>query len=261
MSLIGEKRKQKILELLHTRGSVKTAELVETLSVSSETIRRYLEELENRNKLRRVYGGAVQLNFGREEPSHFRREVLHAEAKKRIGQAAARLVRDHDVIALDDGTTTLQIIPHLHSKRDLVVITASVPHLSSLIHQQNRGDFSGEIYFLGGRVHSKHFRVTGLLTERMMENFYADKAFISVDGILIDRGITSYETERALLTQRFIARAGQNIVVSDRSKLGVGNFFKIADVQDVDSIICDAPAPESWLEKLQSMETEWIQAE
>lgn len=79
MSLIGEERKQFILQLLNSRGKVRTNELVEKLQVSAESIRRYLEELEAENKLKRVYGGAIKLNIDRVEPSLLTREVLHAD--------------------------------------------------------------------------------------------------------------------------------------------------------------------------------------
>ncbi|MDL0296895.1 DeoR family transcriptional regulator, partial [Clostridioides difficile] len=47
MSLNSIDRKKEILKLLDSKGKVNTKELVKRLEVSSETIRRYLEELEN----------------------------------------------------------------------------------------------------------------------------------------------------------------------------------------------------------------------
>lgn len=242
-------------------GTVKTSELVQEFSVSSETIRRYLEELECDNKLRRVYGGAVKVSAGLEEPSFVKREVLYAEEKKRIGRAAAAMVRDHDVIVLDDGTTTLQLIPFLEDKKNLVLITASVPILSSLLQYGNQNRLSGDIYFLGGKINLKHLRIAGVLAEEMMENFCPNKAFIAVDGILVDKGITSFDDDRALLARRFIAQSEQTIVLTDHSKLGVGNFFRIADFQDIDRIICDQPAPKEWKKTLEASGVKWFVAD
>lgn len=69
MSLVGEERKSIILDLINTKGQTKTVDLVKRFKVSSETIRRYMEELEADNKLKRVYGGAVKINMAGEEPS------------------------------------------------------------------------------------------------------------------------------------------------------------------------------------------------
>lgn len=184
MSLIGEKRKQFILNQLNAKGHVKTFELVAELGVSSETVRRYLEELESENRLKRKYGGAIKINLGAEEPSYLKREVLHAEEKRRIGQAAAALVEDNDIIFIDDGTTPLQMIAYLTNKTHLTVLTMSMPALHALVEYQNKGLFTGDIYFIGGKVNVKHSRVSGSIAEKMASLFHVDKAFVSIDGIV-----------------------------------------------------------------------------
>ncbi|QJD81760.1 DeoR/GlpR family DNA-binding transcription regulator [Cohnella herbarum] len=260
MSLIGEERKDYILQQLNLEGKVKTYDLVEKLKVSSETIRRYLEELEEDNKLKRVYGGAIKINIAREEPSYFKREVLHAEEKRRIGRAAASLVEDNDVVFIDDGTTTLQMIDYLLNKKNLTVLTMSVAGLYMLIDYNNRGLFNGDIYFIGGKIDSPQSRSTGTLAEQMVESFYADKAFISIDGLMIDKGVTSFDAQRGQLARKLIGHSKQSIIVTDQSKFGQLQFFKIADLQEIDLIISDVAAPKEWLSALQDKEVTWIEA-
>ncbi|GGI44425.1 DeoR family transcriptional regulator [Paenibacillus marchantiophytorum] len=260
MSLIGEERKDYILNQLNLEGKVKTNDLVDTLNVSSETIRRYLEELEEENKLKRVYGGAVKINLSREEPSHLKREVLHAEAKRKIGRAAATLVEDNDVIFIDDGTTTLHMIDYLLNKKNLTVLTISIPVLYLLIDYKNKELFSGEIYFLGGKVNAVHSRVAGSLAEQMVEHFYADKAFLSVDGMMLDRGITGFDESKGRMTQQFMRHAKQNIALSDQSKFGSVQFYKIADLKVLDIIVSDVPAPKEWEAHLADKNVTWITA-
>ncbi len=158
MSLVGEERKDVILNTLNLEGKVKTFELVEKLKVSSETVRRYLEELEAENKLKRVYGGAVKINLAREEPPHLKREELYADEKKRIGRAAASLVEDNDVIFIDDGTTTQQMIHFLLNKKNITVLAFSAPALYLLIDYKNKELFSGDVYFIGGKVNASQAR-------------------------------------------------------------------------------------------------------
>jgi len=260
MSLIGEERKEIILHLLNYAGKVRTNELVEKLQVSSETIRRYLEELEHRQKLKRVYGGAIKINYDREEPSHFKREVLHAEEKKRIARTAASLVQNNDVIVLDDGTTTLHMIGYLENKKNLTVITNSVPALSLFVDYCNKGSLSGDIFFLGGRIQSKHSRTSGLLSEKMFEHFHVDKSFISIDGIVLQQGITSYDSDKALLARKFIEQSNETIVMSDHSKIGMSNFYKIADIKEVDIIVSDTAIPSDWEAELEMADIKWIVA-
>ncbi|MGE5704167.1 MAG: DeoR/GlpR family DNA-binding transcription regulator [Clostridia bacterium] len=261
MSLVGEERKEYILEQLHTAGKVRTNDLVEKLQVSSETIRRYLEELEYENKCKRVYGGAVKINLDREEPSLFTREILYAEEKKRIGRVAASLVQNGDIIVIDDGTTSLQMIHFLGNKKNLTIITNSVTALTLLVDSVNKGLLDCEIYFIGGKVQPKHFRITGSVAQDMLENFYVDKAFVSIDGIVLNKGITSFDAERALMVRKFIDHAKQSIVLTDHSKLGSSNLYKIADLKEIDIVISDVPAPKDWVAQLDAKDIEWLVGE
>jgi DeoR family fructose operon transcriptional repressor len=261
MSLVGEERKDIIINMLNYAGKVRTNELVEKLQVSSETIRRYLEELENEKMLKRVYGGAIKINYDREEPSHLTREVSRADEKKKIGRTAASLVQDNDVLVIDDGTTTMHMLPFLINRKNLKLITISVPALNLLMEYQNKDLFNGEIYFVGGKVQSKHFRSVGTLAEKMMQSFFVDKSFISIDGILAHQGISSYDAEKAMLAKRFIENSKENIVLTDHSKIGISTFYKVADLREVDIVVSDMAAPKDWTDELEAKGVNWIVAQ
>ncbi|WP_211747726.1 DeoR/GlpR family DNA-binding transcription regulator [Paenibacillus sp. Marseille-Q4541] len=261
MSLAGEERKQSILQMLQWKGKVRTPELVQELEVSSETIRRYLEELESENKLKRVYGGAVKINVEREEPSYGKREVLQAEEKQRIGRTAASLIEDHDVVVIDEGTTTLQMIDSLVLKKNITVLVSSIYTLNLLITYKNKGIFDGDIILIGGRINTKHYRASGSLAVEFMSGFHVDKAFVVADGIEIDAGITSYEDERGLLARTFIKQAKQTIVLADHTKIGTRHFHKFADFREIDIIVSDVPPPSAWKSKLTDRDVHWLLAE
>lgn len=260
MSLIGEQRKAFILNQLNAKGQVKTFELVQELGVSAEMVRRYLEELESEQQLKRKYGGAIKLNLGAEEPSYLKREVLNAEEKRRIGQAAATLVEDNDIIFIDDGTTPLQMIAYLTGKENLTVLTMSMPALHAMVEYQNKGIFSGEIYFIGGKVNAKHARVTGSIAEKMMSLFHVDKAFISIDGIVLDSGITAFDAERGQLAAKVMEHAKTTIVMTDSTKIGQVRLYKMADWRTIDIVICDAGIPSGWEHTLEKNGVTWIEA-
>jgi DeoR family fructose operon transcriptional repressor len=261
LSLVGEERKSIILEKLNSEGQVKTFDLVKKLNVSSETIRRYLEELEDENRLKRVYGGAVKINLSGEEPSYLKRKVLHAEEKRLIGKAAATLVEDNDVIFIDDGTTPQQMIHFLMNKHNLTVLTMSIPALHLLIEYKNKELFSGEIYLIGGKVNATHSRVTGSIAEKIAGLFHADKAFISIDGIVLNKGITSFDAERGQLASKVIENSKQTIIMTDSSKIGLTQMYRIAEWRDVDIVICNTAMPKDWRETLDERGVEWIVAE
>jgi len=260
MSLSALERKEYIVNKIHLEGKIRSDELVDTLQVSFETVRRTLEELEKENKLKRVYGGAVKLTLGRMEPGVALREHLFAPEKEKIGRACAGLVQDYDVIFIDDGTTTLQMIHYLTNVKQLKVITNALPALQLLQQYKNRGMLDAEILLLGGVVNTEQDRVTGVLAEQMLEYFQANKAFISIDGIQLKKGITGYDAERGSLMRKFIERSEQTIIVTDHSKIGEVKMYKIADLREVDIVICDIDLPEAWAKTLEEYDTSWIRA-
>lgn len=259
MSLIGEERKRIILDLLHGKGNVTTAELVRLLDVSKESVRRYLDELESEGLLKKVYGGAIKLSEGGGEMPHLERMALHREEKDRIGRCAAGIVEDGEVLFLDEGTTPLCIIPYLH-QRELTVLTNSFPAVSSLIERYNQGQFDGRVVFLGGEVHAKHARCTGLMTIEWLERYYIDKAFISVDGLDPYSGLTSIDYGKAEISRKAIAHATEPIAVADHSKLGQRYPYKVYGLRGISRIVCNQPPPAEWNLSLERHEIRWLTA-
>ena len=256
MSLLSEERKMKIIELVEDEGKVKVNRLAKDFNVSTETIRRDLEELEDERKLKKVYGGAVKLKSPLNEMSMFEREILNIEEKKRIGTKAASFIKAGEIIFIDEGSTTLQMIPSLKNVSDVTIITNSFPLVIKLMEYDSKQQFKGNIIFLGGHVNSKHFRSSGSLTEKMAKEFYVDKAFIAIDGIHPDSGITSFDVHKCLLSKIFINNAIEVFALADHSKLEVKANYQIEILKRIDYIISDVPIPEN----MNIPKTKWIQS-
>lgn len=246
MSLLAEERKKRIIDLIEDHGQVKVSNLAKEFNVSMETVRRYLEELENEKKLKKVYGGAVKVESRIIEPSMFEREIVRIEEKKRIGRRAASLIKEGEVIFIDEGSTTLQMVSSLKDLSDVTVITNSFPVTTMLMDYENKQLFKGEIIFLGGYVRSKHFRSSGSLAENMAKEFYVDKAFIAIDGVHPESGITSFDLEKCLLSKIFIHNANETIVLVDHSKIDVKANYKIESLKLIDYILSDTQMPQNW---------------
>ncbi|MEK3721497.1 DeoR/GlpR family DNA-binding transcription regulator [Paenibacillus sp. FSL H8-0034] len=257
MSLIGEERKRTIIELLDNNGEVTTAELVSLLQVSKETIRRYLDDLEAQGKLRKIYGGAVKRSYAQEEPPYLDRVTLYQKQKTQIGRLSAGLVKDGDVLFLDEGTTSLSIVPYLN-QHDLTIITHSFPISTLLIERSNRHTFKGRVLFLGGEISVKQARCSGSITETMLSHYYVDKAFISVDGLHPEAGITSMDEGKALISRKAIQQTNDVIVISDSSKLGQRFPYKISDSEHISRIVCDLEPPEEWETVLKQQTIKWL---
>src|SRR4051794_23294859 len=111
--LIAE-RQSLLRELLAQRGISDLDSLATELKVSSSTVRRDIEQLEQEGLVRRTHGGVVWTgervtspNTPSSLPYAFdQRMNYQVDAKRRIARAARRLVHANDTILLDGGTTT-----------------------------------------------------------------------------------------------------------------------------------------------------------
>lgn len=260
MSLIGEERKKFILNKLNDEGEVKVKALAEELNVSTESIRQYLNKMESENKLKKVYGGAVKTSYNHLEPSLDTRENVNIEEKQRIGKAACSLIHDYDVIIIDEGSTTLQIIDHLTEFEGITVITNSVAALTTLIDYEIKSMFHGDIIFLGGSIDSKNYRATGRIAEEFIENFFVDHAFLATEGISKTHGLTSYSSDRAILSKKFMESAEKTTVLADHTKFNHRMYYKIMDLKGIDYIISDAPPPDDWNVYIYEQDINWIVA-
>ena len=110
--MLTAERRQAILDRLTNDGKVVASELVLTLGVSEDTVRRDLKELDSQGLLRRVHGGALPpppiVN-----PRFAERRKVDPAGKAAIGAAAAGLVKPGDVVLMSGGTTVLEFAHRL----------------------------------------------------------------------------------------------------------------------------------------------------
>lgn len=257
LSLASEARKETIMNLLNEKGRVIAGELSALFEVSTETIRRDLDELERESKLKKVYGGAVKFK-PEPEPALFEREAVNVEAKRKIGALSAALVEDNDVIIVDEGSTALQIIHCLEGKRNVTILTNFIPALMAIIEFQKRGTFDGKLVFIGGEVSAQHLRVAGPIAEKVLEDFYVNKAFVSVDGVSLKYGITSYDYEKSAFTRQMVRHSEVAIVVADFSKIDKRTVAKITDLAEIQQIVSDREPPAEWKPALDKMGITWV---
>ncbi len=121
---MSEHRYQEILTRLRDNGRVSVTPLAQLLSVSEETIRRDLKELEQSGMLRRIYGGAVPPRLDVERPVTERGKV-NVRGKARVAELALSLVEDGMSVFIDSGTTTVAFARRLVG-RNVTVTTNSI---------------------------------------------------------------------------------------------------------------------------------------
>lgn len=229
--MFAEERQEKIMRTLEEDGSVKVNKLSEYFNVSEATIRRDLQEMEDKKFLKRTHGGAVKFAITNYEPTFSDKTNKKSEEKTAIGKFAASLINDGDTIILDSGTTTLEIAKHI-SNENLTVITNSIDIAAELINKDGI-----ELIITGGMIRSSTRAMVGHISEATYKNFKVDKAFIGANGISINAGITTPNFVEAQTKKAMLNCANKLIVVADSSKFDNVCFSVICPIEDVTAIV------------------------
>jgi len=245
VSLSFEKRKRKILEMLGREGRVEVPVLASQFQVSTETIRRDLERLEGEGKLKKVYGGAVKVRADSLNLPFDEKTQLYAAEKAAIGKYAASLIQEGDTIMLGNGTTTIEIIPHLQERPDVTLVTHSMPALLLAAEL-----FPGKIIFVGGELDKRQKSTGGPLTELTLRQLRVNKAFITAGGISLAEGITDFELSEAHISRKMMERADETIILADSSKFGKTTFANVCSLDEVYTIVTDANCDKEWKQHL-----------
>lgn len=217
MSLNSEKRKEKITELISKNGSISVSELVKIFNVSEVTIRKDLEELKKDGILVRTYGGAVKSNVSIPQNFIFREKIKKNITEKRlIAEYALKYIKDGDTIFLDSGTTTYQIAKLLIEKNiSVTVISNSLPVLNHLANTDGI-----KLLSLGGFLRKEHFDFYGPFTIDEIKKLSFTVAFLGVDGISGEFGLTTTDIETAKIEEAVMEKATEVNILVDHSKIG-----------------------------------------
>lgn len=241
-------RHGRITSALNADGRVSVAQLARDLGVTSETIRRDLDQLEAAGLLRRVHGGAVAAGHGStSETSVSEREGRNHEAKRRVAQAALALIPAgfRGSILLDAGSTTAEIAS-LIAARDartsegVTYISNSVPIIARLAAGP-----SLEVIALGGRVRGVTSAAVGPATVSQLRSMRPDLAFLGTNGVSAEFGLSTPDADEAAVKTQMVHASRRTIVVTDASKFEEETLTRFAELSEIDTLVTDdaPPAP------------------
>ncbi len=233
-TLIPAQRRERIQQYLAVHKIVRMDELNKMLDTSEATIRRDLEWLEREGTLERTHGGAVLSQRLTLEPEYVQRVQRHPEEKRLIGELAASLIADGDVVFINSGTTTTQVIRHIRRDANITVFS------NNLYAVLEMGETGFKFNLLGGEFQPHSNSVAGRFAMDNLRQVYADKAILGVDGISPSHGCTVPSSAEAEVLRQMIERThGEVWIVADHTKLGVVSNFQIATIDEIDKLITD----------------------
>lgn len=227
-------RQKQILSLLTRQGRLSVTEIVEQFSISEATARRDLESLASQGKVQRVHGGVIAIEQAPPELPILERENEQLDEKTRIGRAIASLITDKETVFLGSGTTVLEVARNLRDRRNLTVITNSLPVLNMLA-----GIKEITVIALGGMLRDSELSFIGHITEQALSEVRADKVIIGIRAISLEQGLTNDYLQETL-TDRAILKTGREVIVAaDHTKCGVVSTAFVAPLTSMQKLVTD----------------------
>lgn len=233
------RRHEMIMEVMLNQKDVTVNELSDKLQVTGKTIREDLSKLEEQGLIMRVHGGAVLAQSDQFGILPLRNPLdKYAEEKTEIARRALAHIAPDDIIALDGGSTTLEIARRLDNI-PLTVITNDVYIISELVPRDNI-----RLVVPGG------YRVRNMLAGpeavSYVQKLNIQKAFLSATAVHIEHGLSIYTGDLIDFKQALVSTARQVFAVCDHHKFGQTALRTFASLQEVDVLLTDSGlAPET----------------
>ena len=230
-----KERQDVILKRLESDVAVQIAPLAAELQVTTETIRRDLDQLSERGLIARTYGGAAVRSLAA-EPGVATRSHAFVEERARIAARAMALVSSGDVVMIDAGSTTSHFAAALaRSELSITVITNSLGVARFLGPVETM-----QVVLCPGDLRATEDGVYGQETTAFLDKYRADFAFIGCGGFSA-REITDADSNAVWIKRHMLARAKTSVLIADASKAGVEQYAGVCGWSEVDTLITDAP--------------------
>jgi len=234
-----EERESRILQTLNQGNKLSIEEVTAMLGISLSSARRLFIKLEETGKYVRTHGGIHLVSPKGPEYSFDALESRNLSEKKQIARCAADMIQDDDVVYLDSGTTLLQMALAIkqrvsaHQLRGARFITNSFANLLVL-------QGICPVILIGGEYHAGRKAFAGYPAERFVGQFLYKKSFLGADGLVLDEGYMTTDTDTAKLNEVVMRRSDESHVLLDSSKFGQRSFVSYAAVSEIGTLITDA---------------------
>lgn len=240
-----------IMEELSAKETVEVAALAQRLGVSTVTVRKDLDLLEQKGLLRRQHGFAVRVS-----PDDIGyRMTFDYEVKRRIAKRAAAMVGNGETVMIESGSTCAMLAEELtQARRDVSIVTNS-----AFIAAHIRNLPGARVVLLGGAYAPDAQVTTGPLVRLCAQEFFVDKFFIGCDGFDPAQGFSNVDMLRAEAVRAMAERAAKRIVLTDASKFNKRGVVTLLPTSAVAMVVTDQ-APADCRESLEGQGVELVLA-
>lgn len=230
--MLAATRRSLLLDRLARDGRIVAKEIAAELSISEDTIRRDLRELDAEGLAVRVYGGALPASPA--VADYRGRTTVAPESKHRVAAVAAGLIRPGTTAMLDGGTTALAVVAALPRDLRCTIVTHSVTVAAALLEHQ------AEVIVIGGRLFKHSAVACGAAAVEGAGAISADLFLLGVTGVHAEAGLTTGDLDEAAMKRSLAARCAETYVMASEEKIGAASRFAVLPLPAVDGVITDA---------------------
>jgi DeoR family transcriptional regulator, myo-inositol catabolism operon repressor len=254
--MIKDKRIHKIEEYITEHKSVSLDELMNVFQVSKNTIRRDVQELVEKGNFKKVYGGVAVNEDNRQNLESYRdRQVRNRTVKEMIGKAAANYVKDGDIIFIDSGTTTIEMIKFISNKQ-VTVITNNLDFIVGALPFENLN------VIIPGGILERITKSFGSIKYMDILNAYnINKAFMASTGISISNGVTNSSPLESELKRAIINRSSEVFLLVDHDKFDKYGLVTYCELDKIDYLVTDTMPSEIYQNHLKNIHIQLVIAE
>jgi DeoR/GlpR family transcriptional regulator of sugar metabolism len=242
--MLKKERHASIMRQINLHNRVLTADLVQLLNVSEDTVRRDLQEMLDQHLLYRVHGGALSKSYH----ATFNDSVVYAkEAKASIAQKTIPLIKDSKTILTGGGTTIIELVKHLPTDLQATFFTVSPLVAVELCKYPNI-----DVTLFGG-LYSKNSQITyGGLVMNQLADINVDLCLLGTSAIHHEDGLTDTNWEINRLKKQMLNTAKKSAVLCISEKLNISLRLKVSPLANINFLVTELAPTEERLKQYQN---------
>lgn len=234
-------RQSAILKILRQKQYATVEQLSKDLFTSISSVRRDLIEMERENLVIRSYGSVELVKSNSRTEPYSLRAQHRIEEKRCIARKAAALVKDKDIVFLDQSNTSLFLAQELVQDKKITIITNNLDILGSVYSQNNI-----TIYSSSGLVATGHRCLIGNDAEATFNRIHADFAFFSVKALSSDGVLYDSNLPQVLVREAMILNAQKKVLLCDSEKYDTFAGYRQCSLDEIDYMVSETEPTDRW---------------
>ena len=245
--MLADERRRAILQLVKKQGSAAVEDLVKHFHVSAVTLRADLGQLAREGALVRSYGGAMVHEEHSDEYPLTVKNTRNQTEKTRIANAAVRMIKSHQTVILDSGSTSAALAKAIRQANfdSLTVITHALN-----IAQEFLTSSKISVIMIGGIMRHVSGSFVGPQAEQLLRPLHADHFFLGIDGLDHDLNLSTPDLLEAQLNTTMMQVSNETTVIADASKLGRRSLSVIGNLTRTRRLITDSRVDQEMIRKI-----------